>query len=82
METVEKVEMRVFHCERCGWKWITRLRGKKQPKLCPKCHNPNWYKPKLAGAKPRQEKRKKGFYDHKKLIKAGKGNIANDELRK
>lgn len=30
-------------CLKCGWSWFNHVAW---PKLCPKCKNPNWWKPK------------------------------------
>lgn len=29
-------------CSKCKWEW--KQRGKRVPKCCPSCHNPNWNK--------------------------------------
>lgn len=87
MKGVETVELRRFRCLRCGHRWITRLSARKKPKLCPKCHNPNWNVDRGAGAnnnvkgrkeRGSKEERKQAkspriFYDDKKL-KEGMGN--------
>lgn len=38
-----KILIEGFLCERCGHKWVPRL--KENPRVCPKCHSPYWDKP-------------------------------------
>ena len=37
-----KEESKELHCVKCEHEW--KQRGKKKPKCCPSCHNPNWDK--------------------------------------
>lgn len=37
-----KKESNELHCIKCKHDW--KQRGKKKPKYCPCCHNPNWNK--------------------------------------
>jgi rubrerythrin len=37
------VKLDGLRCLRCGYTWLPR--GKKLPKVCPKCKNPYWKKP-------------------------------------
>ena len=31
-----------YRCQRCGASFPAGTRGVKEPKQCPKCHNPQW----------------------------------------
>lgn len=37
-----KEEIKILKCCKCKHKW--KQRGKKIPKVCPSCKNPNWNK--------------------------------------
>jgi len=45
----DAVTMLKCKCERCRHEWITRT--KEEPRVCPKCKNPYWNKPKKTKAK-------------------------------
>jgi rubrerythrin len=38
------MDNKILRCLRCNYNW--KRRGKKIPKFCPSCHNPNWNKKK------------------------------------
>jgi len=38
------LELPTLECKKCGHTWTPR--NPKLPKVCPKCKNPNWNKPK------------------------------------
>jgi hypothetical protein len=39
-----------YRCERCEHEWVPR--GKEQePRVCPKCKSPYWYRPPKTSAK-------------------------------
>ncbi|MEM3260703.1 MAG: hypothetical protein QXZ38_04085 [Candidatus Micrarchaeaceae archaeon] len=40
MEKV-KIEKIGYKCLRCGYEWIPK---KENPKNCPRCHSPYWFK--------------------------------------
>ena len=44
MTSEEPVEMPRWQCERCGYRWIGRVLGRR-PKCCPQCHNTAWHRP-------------------------------------
>jgi hypothetical protein len=35
-----------FRCERCGHEWIPRGAADEEPRVCPRCRSPWWYRPK------------------------------------
>jgi len=39
---MKKKENKNTYCMKCEHRW--RQRGKKKPKKCPRCNNPNWDK--------------------------------------
>lgn len=41
------VQRKIRKCNYCGWVWATK--GK--PKVCPRCHNPYYLKPKYKKKK-------------------------------
>jgi rubrerythrin len=41
-----KITIEAYKCERCGHIWAPRKTTKEEPKVCPKCKNPYWNKPK------------------------------------
>jgi len=55
-QLVNSIFMRVkldgFRCERCGHQWIPREAGD-TPKVCPKCKNPYWDRPRRVEGKPK-----------------------------
>jgi len=42
------VKLDGYRCERCGHEWVPRNKAEK-PRVCPKCKNPYWDKPRKKG---------------------------------
>jgi len=42
-----KITMKVpgYECLRCGHKWLARLAGRSEPKICPRCKSAYWNEP-------------------------------------
>ncbi len=34
-----------YRCERCGHEWVPNRKSIAEPKVCPKCKNPYWNRP-------------------------------------
>jgi hypothetical protein len=46
--SIKTVQVREFECERCGWKWVSRINGKDievLPRGCAKCKSRLWNTP-------------------------------------
>ena len=41
---MELIEVWGYRCHRCGHTWVPRAKREK-PKVCPKCKNPYWDRP-------------------------------------
>jgi predicted Zn-ribbon and HTH transcriptional regulator len=37
-----KIKMDGWKCERCGHKWVPRIKIKERPTICPRCKSPYW----------------------------------------
>jgi len=46
-----KVRLWGWRCERCGHEWVPREKTEGEPRVCPKCKNPYWNKPRQKEAK-------------------------------
>jgi len=40
-----EIMLKGYKCERCGHEWVPRVE-KEKPRVCPKCKNPYWDRPK------------------------------------
>ena len=53
IQSVAKIKLDGYKCERCGHVWLPRIYDNdKDPVICPKCKSPYWNRPK------EQQKRK------------------------
>jgi len=55
-QPVARVTFQGYRCERCGHQWVPRQT--EEPRVCPKCKNPYWNRPrrvpKVAAVKARR----------------------------
>ena len=40
-----RIKLDGYLCERCGHKWMPRENNTEEPRVCPKCKNPYWNRP-------------------------------------
>lgn len=45
----ETINLPVWHCVRCGWKWFNT---EKKPRACPECKATNWDRPSSGQGRP------------------------------
>jgi hypothetical protein len=62
---VGKIEVTLYWCEKCPYRWVPRnplAASHALPKVCPRCSNPNWNRPSdktIPAAKKASKKRPK-----------------------
>jgi hypothetical protein len=50
MQSMELIQLWGYRCQRCGHEWVPKNKVQK-PRVCPKCKNPYWDRPRRGEAK-------------------------------
>lgn len=50
---MELIQLWGYHCHRCGHEWVPKNKTEK-PRVCPKCKNPYWDRPRRDAGKESQ----------------------------
>lgn len=54
-ETAKTVTLPILHCLRCGHQWVPKMDW--TPRVCPRCKNAWWNKPRTVARKKPAKKR-------------------------
>ena len=58
-QTVTKIKLDGYKCDRCGHIWLPRVYGETaDPVICPKCKSPYWNRPRESSKIPHKESKK------------------------
>jgi len=50
-----EITMKENECNRCRYKWFSRIYTGELPKRCPRCKSPYWNKPRIKKTKKKWE---------------------------
>lgn len=69
---MELIQLWGYRCQRCGHEWVPRDKTQK-PKVCPKCKNPYWDRPRKNAAKESPDSGESAKGRRKKLVESSHG---------